>query len=163
MKLKCAQSLTCSRQRSQGRKATASGDLAFAEPCSREEQAALPQLNRYSADTWKAVLCLQENCPSVGTSLSCSENCLAETPREASEQHSHPLWCPNEYIHCRRISLLNLALSVTPSPSLYPATLEGLRGYFINLIIIARRKLRLRRLGDLLLAMKQRLLCFMVV
>lgn len=59
--------------------------------------------------------------------------------------------------------MLNLALSVTPSPSLYPATLEGLRGYFINLIIIARRKLRLRRLRDLSLAMKQRLLCFMVV
>lgn len=35
------------------------------------------------------------------------------------------------------------------SPSLYPVTLEGLQDYFINLIILPRRKLRLREVQGL--------------
>lgn len=73
----------------------------------------------------EAVLCLQENCPSVGTTLSYSENCLAETPQEASEQPYSGLLTPHEYIHCRRIPLLSLASSVIPSPSLVLSNLGG--------------------------------------
>lgn len=88
---------------------------------------------------------------------------MAETPQEASEQPYSGLLTPHEYIHCRRIPLLNLAPSVIPSPSLYSATLEGLRGYFINLIILPRRKLRLRKAQGLVTGHEAKITLFMIV